>query len=385
MATIEEDRRYVVDQFKVLFDRMPSAQELEFQTSLLQGGMPRATWTANNETNMAEEAVTRLYREVLGRDPDPAGIATWSAALRNGTLTRATLRTALAGSVEGVLRTPAPTPDASQEDAFAYLKGVLDGYGLGGLGQWAWDQIKGGLSNERIVQNLRETSEYKQRFKGLEARRAAGLPAISEGEYIAYESSVRQMMRAAGMPPDFYDSPDDFADFIGKDVSVSEMQARINDGYLAASQAPAEVRQQLRDLYGVNEGQLAAFFLDPDRALPLIERQFVSAQVSGAAQRTGYGALSQGEAERLAALGVGAEQAQQGFSALEQSKELFGSLPGEQSAQIDRATQQAAVFGGDAGAKAAIDKRRGERVSQGSGAQSFAVGQRGVAGLGVDA
>lgn len=384
MATIGDDRRFVVEQFKYLYDRLPTEQELAVQTGYLQNGMSRQEWLGNNERNGANDAVARIFREMLGRAPTADEVVTYGRAILAGQMNRGHLRDHLAQSAEALLRQPTATPDTAQEDAFTYLRSVLDGYGLGGLGDWAWDQIRSGLSNERIVQNLRETAEYKQRFKGLEQRRAAGLPAISEGEYIAYESSVRQMMRAAGMPPDFYDTPDDFADFIGKDVSVSEMQARINDGYLQAAQAPAEVRQQLRDLYGVNEGQMAAFFLDPDRALPLIQRQFVAAQVSGAAQRTGYGALNQTEAERLATLGVGAEQAQQGFSALEQSKELFGALPGEDGAAIDRATQQAAVFGGDANAKGAIERRRGERISASSGSQSFSIGQGGVSGLGVE-
>jgi hypothetical protein len=384
MATVAEDRTYVRDEWLKLYGRLPDANELETHAGYLQQGMPRSTWFTNIERNTADIYVRELYKTVLGRVPSDAEVASHVTALQSGAATREQVRASFTGSAEALLRPPAAPSTAGQEDAFAYLKSVLDGYGLGGLGNWAWEQLKGGLTTERISQNLRETPEYKQRFKGLEARRAAGLPAISEGEYIGYETSVRQLMRTAGLPADFYDSPEDFAGFIGKDVSVAEMQSRINEGYLAASQAPAEVRQQLRDLYNIGEGQLAAFFMDPDRALPLIERQFASAQISGAAQRTQYGALGQSEAERLAALGVSEQQAAQGFGALAESSQLFTGLPGEDAAAIDRQTQQAAVFGGDAAAKQAIEKRRAERIAQGSGARSFGVGQGGVVGLGVE-
>lgn len=386
MATIEDDRRWVVEQWRALFNNTPSAEMLDYQAGVLQKGVSRSAWVASLETQDAQNTVARFYKEILGREFNPSDPrdAAWVSQLQGGAITRAQLRERLSGSTEALLRAPQGADEDADKDAFAYLKRVLDDYGLGSLGDWAWQQIQSGGSNERIIQDLRETTEYKQRFAGLELRKAKGLPAISEAEYIGYESSVRQMMRAAGMPADFYDQPDDFAKLIGSDVSVAEMQARVNDGYMAASQAPMEVRQELQALYGITAGGLAAFFLDPDRALPLIERQFAAAQVSGSAVQSGYGALDKTEAERIAAFGVSDAEARSGFSALQQSRELFGSLPGEDAAQIDRATQQAAVFGGDTNARNAIEKRAKERVSQGSGAQSFAVGQGGVAGLGVE-
>lgn len=383
MASIEDDRRYVIEQWQYLFGRMPTAAEVNHNVGELQKGLPRTQFMAFMEKLGARDAIIRIYQQVLGRMPASHEINGNMEKFAAGTMTRQLLTQRLSGSVEALLREPTPAEDPADKDAHEYLKGVLDSYGLSSLGDWAWQQIQEGYSTDRILQNLRETGEYKQRFKGLTLRREAGFNAISEGEYIAYETAVRQMMRAAGMPADFYDSPDDFANFIGRDVSASEMQARIDQGYLAASQAPPEVRDQLRSLYGITEGQLAAFFLDPDRALPLLQRQLGAAQASGAAVMSGYGALSQGEAENLAALGVDEGQARQGFGALVESRELFGGLPGMGEEAISRDTQQAAVFGGDAQAMEQIKRRASERVSAGSGAQSFTIGQDGVTGLGV--
>ena len=48
----------------------------------------------------ADEAITRIYREVLGRDPDPSGLATYRARWRDG-WTQGQIRDDLRRSVEG--------------------------------------------------------------------------------------------------------------------------------------------------------------------------------------------------------------------------------------------------------------------------------------------
>ena len=70
---------------------------------------------------------TRLYQEVLGRDPDPAGLEYWTSALAAGGLDEAGLRAAMASSPEGaarvsglyagVLGRPADLPGAAQYGA----------------------------------------------------------------------------------------------------------------------------------------------------------------------------------------------------------------------------------------------------------------------------
>lgn len=382
MPTAADDRRFIIEQWQYLYGRMPTAEEVNRNVVLLQGGLPRSTWISRAEKVRTEDSVRRLYQQVLGRDPSPEMLRHWAAQLRTGGTTRRRLTEWLTGSTEAQLRQPEEGgPTEGQESARDLINGVLESYGLNGLSDWAWQQIQAGHSEIRVLQDLRETDQYKQRFAGMEARRAAGLNAISEAEYISYENNARQLMRAAGLPAEFYDRPEDFADLIGKDVSPAELNARINDGYLAAAQAPAEVRQQLRDLYGLGEGDLAAYFLDPDRALPLIQRQFAASQVSGAGVTTGYGALNVAEAERIASLGVTEDQARQGFGALVENEELFDALPGEQDGLIDRETQLGAVFGDDARARQQLERKAGARRSAASGSQSFQIGERGVSGL----
>lgn len=389
MSTRQDDETWVTAQFLDLYGRAPSAYELGHVVDALQNGTyTRSRWSAEAEGQETDAAVQRIFRVVVGaeRAADDPGIQFYSQRLKNGTMTRAQVRAEISAKtaenhkLQGTSGT-VQDQTAGKEDAAAYVNDVLHSYGLDGLSDWVWSEIESGHSTTRIFQDLRQRPEYKQRFAGLEQRQAAGFNAMNEMEYLHYEQDARQAMRAAGLPADFYDSPQDFANFIGKDVSIGELQSRINDGFLAATSAPQEVKDQLAALYGVNTNQLAAYFLDPDKALPLIQRQFQAAQTSGAAVRTGYGALAASEAERLVSLGVSAQEAEQGFGYLQNAQELMGSLPGENGARISREEQQAAVFGGDAAATAKIKKQGETRVSEGSGNASFQLGNSGAAGL----
>jgi hypothetical protein len=384
VATVQEDRQWVIEQYDYLFGRKPTTEELDQRVYSLQHGMSRQDFMRIVETWNADEEVTRTFHSTLGRDPSPDERAKYVAAFENGTLNRVTFRNNLAGTAEALLREPIDLnagPTGDQEDAKNYLNDVLRNYGLDTLGEWAWEQIQAGHTPARVIQELRQRDEYKQRFVGMAERQSRGLPAISEAEYIAWERSARQMMQTAGLPADFYDRPDDFGRFIGRDVSLQELSERVNDGFRQAMAAGDEVRDELQRLYGVGASQLAAFFLDPDRALPVIERQFAASQISGAAQRTTYGGLSQTEAERLASLGITDQQANSGFGTLVEMSELFADLPGGNAGTIGRDEQIGAAFEGNAAAQQAIARKGQERVSESSGAQAFQIGQGGVVGL----
>ena len=97
----------------------------------------------------------------------------------------------------------APLPGAgygnpAQNDAYGYVADLLARYDLGSLSDWAWQQIVDGRNGEQVIQSLRQREEYATRFKGMAIRQANGLPAVSEGEYIAYERQAQQLMRRRG-------------------------------------------------------------------------------------------------------------------------------------------------------------------------------------------
>lgn len=269
-----------------------------------------------------------------------------------------------------------------QQDGYAYLKSVLSEYGLEELSDWAWQQIVAGNSPTQILQELRKTDAFRRRFRVIFERQAKGLAPLSPAEVIAYERQARQMFMRAGMPPGFYDSNDDFDRFMVNDVSLAELSDRINLGREALYQMDPTTRRQLQSFYGFTEGDMVAWVIDPNLAVPAIARRFQAARTASASIRSGFGGLSREEAERFADLGISPEQAEQGFGTLVQSRELLSSLPGERGENIGREQQLAAITG-DATAQQAIERQRSRRVAQFRGGGGFATDKEGFSGLGV--
>lgn len=274
--------------------------------------------------------------------------------------------------------------DPEQQDAVAYLNELLSSYGLGELSNWAYEQVIAGNSPAMVRQLLWEQPAFKRRFKVIFDRRDRGLPPISVDEVLDYERSARQLFQAAGLPPGFYDSPDDFYSFLVNDVSLSELNSRVEIARDYVYRSDPTVRQEARRLYGLTEGQEIAYVLDRSRALPLIQSQFLAAQNAGASLRSGYGQLNRTEAERLAALGIDPNRAEQGFGALVASRQLFQALPGLEEAEDDitREDQLGAAFGGNAKARERLERRGESRVAAFRGGGGFVTDREGFAGLG---
>lgn len=183
---------------------------------------------------------------------------------------------------------------------------------------------------------LQETPEYKQRFKANQTRTANGLPVLSPAEYIALEASYRQILESNGLPKGFYDSQDDFANWIGGDVSASEIQTRAQLAAQAVNNSDSDYLQSLRD-YGLGQGDLVAAMLDRQRALPLLERTVREAQIGAEARRQGM-LLTQDRAGYFESLGVTQDQARQAYGFAGQylgDLEQLGSISGEGYTQAD--------------------------------------------------
>lgn len=220
-------------------------------------------------------------------------------------------------------------------------------------------------------------------YPELKMRRDANLGPISIAAAVDYRDKAVQMFRAAGLPKTFFDQPADLANFVGRDVSLAELQDRVNEGMTVARMAPAETRAQMEQLYGVDLGHLTAYFLDPARALPLLKKQEAAATLSGAGVRSGFGGLNRVEAERLATLGVSDQQASQAFGALVQNRELFGALPGQSGEPVvSRGQQLGAAFAGDEQALSLIERKRRARQAVFGGRGGLSASQAGVGGLG---
>lgn len=261
-----------------------------------------------------------------------------------------------------------------QQSAYNIITDTLSRYGLNELSTFVNDLVfkENVLNTDIIYGRVKETAEYARRFAGNEARRRAGFNVLSEEAYIGQENTYRQLLRTAGLPAGFYDSNEDFTAFISGDVSASELNTRINDGYNAVKNSDPQVIAEMQRLYGVDDSQLAAYFLDPVKATPILLRQAQASQISAQATRQAGTEISAQQAEQLAIEGVTTQQAQAGFATIGQAQELFNPLAGEQGTGMTQQEQIGAVFSTDAAAAQRLRKKQAERTAAFQGGGSFA-------------
>jgi hypothetical protein len=221
-----------------------------------------------------------------------------------------------------------------------------------------------------IVFALRDQPAYQRRFAGNAARAKKGLPELDPSSYVGLEESYRQLMRSNGLPVGFYDQTSDFQQLIEGDVSPSELQQRIEDGYRRVKDADPEVKRQMRELYGVDDNALTAYFLDPEKAAPLLTRQARAAQIAARGKEQAGLQLTAQTAEDLAARGISPEEAQARFAERAQLAGLYEGLPGEQALTPEQ--QLGATFGYDVAAQQALARRKAQRIGEFAGGGQFA-------------
>lgn len=275
---------------------------------------------------------------------------------------------------------------AANNKSFAASAAVLREWGLEELIPELDTYIRGGRSWEEFELGFydkatKQGQVVERIFPEWGQRRAAGNP-LSIGAIVTYRAQAKQLLRSAGLPEGFYDEPGDFSSFIVRDVSLVELNDRVQRGYLAAANAPQETKDALRQFYGVSEAGIAAYFLDPSRALPAIEKQIAAASTGGGAVRAGYGALTSTEAERLAGLGVTGAAAVDAFGSLVQAGQLFDSLPGFDEDGISR-EEQIGFITGDAKAGAKVRRKAETRAAETVGGGGFASDRTGFSGFGT--
>lgn len=270
------------------------------------------------------------------------------------------------------------------QGALGYLTDLLRKYGLDSLAGWAMDQIKAGATQYEIIQALRQRPEYKTRFAGMDQRAAKGLGALSEDEYIAFENTTKDFLQRAGITG--YRTPTELANLIGNFANVGQVADRVQKGYQQVAQAPPEVRQEMQKWFGVDgDGALAAFFLDPEKAEPMIIKAAQTAVIGGTGLRQGLD-VTQGMAGRLADLGMTNDQIQGGFGQAGLLGDLQYQTIDENSAKaagLTADTLASGVFGLEGSDSQAIKDRLDTRKAQFDTRGEAGASQKGAFGLGI--
>jgi hypothetical protein len=269
---------------------------------------------------------------------------------------------------------------AAPNSAQAIIESVLEEYGLSSLATWAWQQYlsSGASSVEQFTPQLRaelpKQQAFIERFPAYQPLLDAG-KGISIEAYRKYETDIAKAARFYGLPESFVNDKNYVKEIMLKDVSADEFAERAQIARDNALNAPTEVRDALKNLYNVSEGDLTAYWMDPERALPIIQRQASAVQIAGAGLRNKI-AIDAAQAERLAAQDVTAKEAAGGFANVAAQRGMTG---GDYAASQDDLI--AAQFG-DAEASLRVDRARSSRTAQYQGGGGAAESQAGVTGLG---
>lgn len=264
-----------------------------------------------------------------------------------------------------------------QQNATAVMKALLTDYGMTSLYDRVVGYIKEGYDPDAIMVLIRTTPEYKQRFPAMDALARKGR-AISEGDYIEYERTASGLERRYGLPDGMLMGS--VTNLLENEVSASELNDRVLLASAAAIQSPDDIKNTFMNYYGIDVGGLTAYFLDPDKATPLLEKQYAATVIGTEAARQGVTVDVYGS-ENLAQIGVTAEEARQGFGRVAQ----MGALTQGRGDVVTQGQLIQGEFTQSQEAQQAIERAQRARAGRFQEGGGFAETQRGVAGLGTAA
>jgi len=222
---------------------------------------------------------------------------------------------------------------------------------------------------------VRQTTEYADRFPAMKTL-AGKKRVISEAEYIAFERNAASLERSYGLPEGML-GKDQVTKLLENEVSGKELGERVNMAAVGAFQTSVEVKGQFKDYYGISSGGLTAYFLDPDQALPLLERQYTSSQIGAEAQIQDF-SFDVKQSERLFEAGATRESARQGITIAANQKSFqdgFGDTVTKDQL-IDASLLQ------DSTAQNSIERVKKGRQGRFNAGGTYASNKDGVTGLG---
>lgn len=244
-----------------------------------------------------------------------------------------------------------PTSDTDRENksAFAIISNALRRYGLMGLSDWAWQGILAGKSTDELLLELLDQPLYQKRFAGNFLRMEAGLPWIPEEQYLQYEAEA---MRLARQRLGVYVSQDDVAQMIAGDVSLSELDQRLQTWNVFQKFGP-DVRYRFDYLVGRHLSDQEVFQVLSFSGDNELERLLEDAQYTGMTAQIGLGFRPLWEAERLRRAGIDPMEAfgiykniARALPGVERMKSIEASLAGDASHPFDTMEMMFGAFTG---------------------------------------
>lgn len=177
---------------------------------------------------------------------------------------------------------------SEQRSAKAFLRTLLTQYNMGSLAGQIETMVQDSTNQDYLAEKVRQTSEYKTRFKGLVALQGRGNTDVrNEAEYLNLETDYRSAFNEAGLR-DYLGADgsqseyDSIAELVGDySVSVEEVRGRIGDAQRVVADTPQEVRDSLQRFYNIDATSLVEYTLDPIRSQNKINTLANAAIVGG--------------------------------------------------------------------------------------------------------
>jgi len=252
--------------------------------------------------------------------------------------------------------------NVSQEkrDAFALVEQTMRSYGFNQTELTEiLNYVKTGLLNPRMGANqlvieLRNLPSYKTRFAGNETRRAAGLNALSEAEYLAQEKDYSETLRQFGQQR--LATRAQFSTLIGNDISNIELGKRVGIAVNRLANTNPAIKAQLKAFYPtINDSDIVAFFLSPKEALPELEAKVTTAEIGATAAQYGL-ETDLARASELQRYGVDLARARQGYENIAQilpRTEMLSDIYKQTGIDYNQTTAEQEEFKGLASARRA--------------------------------
>jgi hypothetical protein len=223
--------------------------------------------------------------------------------------------------------------------------------------------------------------EFATRFPSIVnqwKKREAGdmsVQIMAPNQVLEYEKTLQNAADDYGLSS-WVSSPDQIARLIDNDVSAEEAVERIDQAGFAATVAPQQFRDAFFKQYGLTEGNLVGFFLDPDREEGEIQKAVAQGRIVAAGMQNGF-ANNWEIGKRLFDKGVTGDNAMSGFSRAALTSNLSSGL----GATVSEDTRIDAAFD-DAKATEDLTRVSAQRTARFNSTGGASESRTGVTGLG---
>lgn len=286
------------------------------------------------------------------------------------------------------MTTPIPDYTASASGYLQYLfSSVLDVDPI--VADWAYKRIQDdALTADEVMREVRYgtdsspagqaahaayTKRYPQMKQLLTQGKLPWAPGSSpEQVYQEYENTVKSLLKRYGVSEAFA-VRDKISSYLMNDVSAAEVSDRLQLASDAVNNMPDEVVGLFKTYYGLDEKDLASYYLDPVNQAPLLQRKSEAVRLAGEGLARGV-KIQSTKAEWLAMNNVSPEQARQAFAEV-------SARFGLEQAGVGRDTMVNAAFGDESAART-IQRTQESRKAGFEGSAGTSPNQKGTGGLG---